>query len=44
MNETANDAPAGAVPGAAPPAVPERSALLVHLLKGVLHRDDDERL
>jgi hypothetical protein len=26
------------------PAVPELSALLVHLLKGVLYREDDERL
>lgn len=28
----------------APPAVPELSQLMVHLLKGVLYRDDDERL
>ncbi|MFN9192536.1 MAG: hypothetical protein ACK5V2_02245, partial [Pseudomonadota bacterium] len=26
------------------PMVPELSQLLVHLLKGVLYRDDDERL
>ena len=26
------------------PAVPELSQLMVHLLKGVLYRDDDERL
>jgi hypothetical protein len=30
-------------PGA-PPAVPELSQLMVHLLKGVLYREDDERL
>lgn len=28
----------------APPAVPELSQLMVHLLKGVLYRDEDERL
>lgn len=28
----------------APPAVPDLSQLMVHLLKGVLYRDDDERL
>jgi Domain of unknown function (DUF4194) len=28
----------------APPAVPELSQLMVHLLKGVLYREDDERL
>ena len=28
----------------APPAVPGLSQLMVHLLKGVLYRDDDERL
>ena len=26
------------------PAVPELSQLMVHLLKGVLYREDDERL
>jgi len=31
-------------PPSALPAVPELSQLMVHLLKGVLYRDDDERL
>lgn len=31
-------------PPSVPPAVPELSQLMVHLLKGVLYRDDDERL
>ena len=34
---------AATLPGALP-AVPELSQLMVHLLKGVLYRDDDERL
>ena len=33
-----------ATPPSALPAVPELSQLMVHLLKGVLYRDDDERL
>jgi len=36
--------PAGTPPADAAPTVPELSLLLVHLLKGVLYRDDDERL
>lgn len=43
MNETADEAPVEANSGTMP-AVPELSALLMHLLKGVLYRDDDERL
>ncbi len=43
MNDTADEATVEATPNAAP-AVPELSALLMHLLKGVLYRDDDERL
>jgi hypothetical protein len=46
MNDTAHDAdtrpmdsPAGALP-----AVPELSQLMVQLLKGVIYREDDERL
>lgn len=35
--------PVESAPGA-PPAVPELSQLMVHLLKGVLYRDEDERL
>jgi len=31
-------------PPGAPPTAPELSQLMVHLLKGVLYRDDDERL
>jgi hypothetical protein len=37
------DEPLQTPPGALPP-VPELSQLMVHLLKGVLYRDDDERL
>lgn len=39
MEEIANQPPENA-----PPPIPELSALLVHLLKGVLYREDDERL
>jgi hypothetical protein len=44
MRDTGNetgpiDAPTGALP-----VVPDLSLLMVHLLKGVLYRDDDERL
>jgi len=31
-------------PETVPPLVPELSQLMIHLLKGVLYRDDDERL
>jgi len=34
----------GQTAASAAPAVPELSPLMVHLLKGVLYRDDDERL
>ncbi len=46
MNETAHDADAPPLdsPGGALPAVPELSQLMVQLLKGVLYREDDERL
>lgn len=38
-----HDAPETA-PETVPPLVPELSQLMIHLLKGVLYRDDDERL
>lgn len=44
MNSTTHDMAFDDVPAAAPPAVPALSALVVHLLKGVLYREDDERL
>jgi len=40
MNDPAADLP----PADTPPAVPELSQLLIQLLKGVLYREDDERL
>lgn len=44
MNDTAHEnAPIDTEPGAQP-AVPELSQLMVQLLKGVLYREDDERL
>jgi hypothetical protein len=43
MNDTADEVTVEANSNVAP-AVPELSALLMHLLKGVLYRDDDERL
>jgi Domain of unknown function (DUF4194) len=44
MNDTAHDDPSVEAQPSALPAVPELSQLLVHLLKGVLYREDDERL
>jgi len=44
MSDALNDDSTMDVPSSAPPAVPELSRLMVHLLKGVLYRDDDERL
>ncbi|MGA9991668.1 MAG: DUF4194 domain-containing protein [Thiobacillaceae bacterium] len=44
MNDTAHDNPSVEAQPSALPAVPELSPLLVHLLKGVLYREDDERL
>lgn len=43
MNDPAADTTADALPQA-PPPVPELSQLMVLLLKGVLYREDDERL
>jgi hypothetical protein len=44
MNEALNDHGPMDTPPSAPPAVPELSQLMVQLLKGVLYREDDERL
>ena len=44
MSNAGHDTPLEGAPAAVQPAVPELSALLVHLLKGVLYREDDERL
>jgi hypothetical protein len=44
MNEALHDDDPLETPPGAPPAVPELSQLMVHLLKGVLYREDDERL
>ncbi|MBK1699419.1 DUF4194 domain-containing protein [Thiococcus pfennigii] len=46
MNDTAHDADARPMdsPAGALPAVPELSQLMVQLLKGVIYREDDERL
>ncbi|MBI5720614.1 MAG: DUF4194 domain-containing protein [Burkholderiales bacterium] len=44
MNDTLHDNDSFEAPPSALPAVPELSQLMVHLLKGVLYRDDDERL
>jgi hypothetical protein len=44
MNEALNDDGPMDTPPSAPPAVPELSQLMVQLLKGVLYREDDERL
>ncbi|QJD28566.1 DUF4194 domain-containing protein [Methylococcus geothermalis] len=44
MNDTLQENDPVEIPPNAPPAVPELSQLMVHLLKGVLYRDDDERL
>ncbi len=44
MNDALHDNDSVETPPSALPAVPELSQLMVHLLKGVLYRDDDERL
>jgi hypothetical protein len=44
MSDTAHDGPADENQPSALAGVPELSQLLVHLLKGVLYREDDERL
>ncbi|MBI4695879.1 MAG: DUF4194 domain-containing protein [Gammaproteobacteria bacterium] len=44
MDETPHDDSAGNTGSKALPPVPELSLLLVHLLKGVVYREDDERL
>jgi hypothetical protein len=44
MDEGAQDVEPMGTPAGAHPSAPELSTLLVHLLKGVLYRDDDERL
>lgn len=43
MSMTEEDPSSGDSPPATLPAVPELSQLMVHLLKGVLYREDDER-
>lgn len=44
MDRTEQHIPADDSAAQPPPQVPELSQLLVHLLKGALYRDDDERL
>ena len=44
MNDALHENDSVEIPPSALPAVPELSQLMVHLLKGVLYRDDDERL
>jgi hypothetical protein len=44
MNDALHENDSVEAPPSALPAVPELSQLMVHLLKGVLYRDDDERL
>lgn len=44
MNDALHENDSAQTPPGALPAVPELSQLMVHLLKGVLYRDDDERL
>lgn len=44
MNDALHENDPVQTPPEALPAVPELSQLMVHLLKGVLYRDDDERL
>lgn len=44
MNDTMDDHAAVATAPSALPVVPELSQLMVYLLKGVLYREDDERL
>ena len=44
MNDTLHENDSVETPPSTLPAVPELSQLMAHLLKGVLYRDDDERL
>lgn len=44
MTESLHESPPEGAPLATLPAVPELTQLMVHLLKGVLYREDDERL
>jgi hypothetical protein len=44
MNDTLHDAGSVEAQPSASPAIPELSQLMVHLLKGVLYREDDEHL
>lgn len=44
MNDAIDEDDFVEAPSSPQPAVPELSQLMVHLLKGVLYRDDDERL
>jgi hypothetical protein len=44
MGDTLHENDPLETPPGAPPTVPELSQLMVHLLKGVLYREDDERL
>lgn len=44
MDDARHGDDSGEAPASVLPAVPELSQLMVHLLKGVLYRDDDERL
>jgi hypothetical protein len=44
MNDAPHENDSVETPPSALPAVPDLSQLMVHLLKGVLYRDDDERL
>lgn len=44
MDDGRREIDAVETPSSTPPAVPELSQLMVQLLKGVLYRDDDERL
>ncbi len=44
MNDTLRETGSVEIESVVLPAVPELSQLMVHLLKGVLYREDDERL
>jgi hypothetical protein len=44
VNDTLHEGDSLETPSSALPPVPELSQLMVHLLKGVLYREDDERL
>ena len=44
MNDALHEDDSGQIPPGAGTAVPELSELMVHLLKGVLYRDDNERM